>query len=98
MTSTSTMNRGTVDGSEIRVHVRPYADLARFFFRGNKKTCEIKLAHGSTAGDLLDLYGLDHSYRLTLGLNGQLASRESRLHDGDTLEVLAPMSGGFRAN
>ena len=77
------MNRGTVDGSEIRVHVRPYADLARFFFRGNKKkkTCEIKLAHGSTAG-----------------LNGQLASRESRLHDGDTLEVLAPMSGGFRAN
>ena len=98
MTPTPKTNRRTVDGSEIRVHVRPYADLARFFFRGNKKACSVKLAHGATAGDLLELYGLDSSHRLTLGVNGQLASRESRLHDGDTLEVLAPMSGGFRAN
>ena len=49
---------------------------------------------GSTVGDLLNAHGLDESHRLTLGVNDVLASRATQLRDGDTLEVLVPMSGG----
>ena len=83
--------------SSIRIRVRPYADLARFF-PGEGRIRVIEVPAGSTVGDLLDAHGLDESRRLTLGVNDVLASRETQLRDGDTLEVLVPMSGGLGAN
>ncbi len=80
----------------IRIRVRPYADLARFF-PGEGRIRVIEASAGSTVGDLLDAHGLDESRRLTLGVNDVLASRETQLCDGDTLEVLVPMSGGMGA-
>ncbi len=79
----------------LRVRVHPYADLARFF-PGQGRVRQIEAAPGATVGDLLDAHGLDQTQRLTLGVNGQLASRATRLRNGDTLEVLAPMAGGSR--
>lgn len=81
----------------IRIRVRPYADLARFF-PGEGRIRVIEAPAGSTVGDLLDAHGLDASHRLTLGVNDVLASRETQLRDGDTLEVLVPMSGGMGAS
>lgn len=81
----------------IRIRVRPYADLARFF-PGEGRVRVVEAPSGSTVGDLLDAHGLDESRRLTLGVNDVLASRETELRDGDTLEVLVPMSGGMGAS
>ena len=81
----------------IRIRVRPYADLARFF-PGEGRVRVVEAPAGSTAGDLLAAHGLDESRRLTLGVNDVLASRETKLRDGDTLEVLVPMSGGMGAS
>lgn len=81
----------------IRIRVRPYADLARFF-PGEGRIRVIETPAGSTVGDLLDAHGLDESRRLTLGVNDELASRATKLRDGDTLEVLVPMSGGMGAS
>jgi sulfur carrier protein ThiS len=78
----------------IRIRVRPYADLARFF-PGEGRIRVIEALAGATVGDLLDAHGLDESRRLTLGVNDELASRATQLREGDTLEVLVPMSGGM---
>ena len=88
---------GTAQEASIRVRVRPYADLVRFF-PGEGRIRVIEVPAGSTVGDLLDAHGLDESRRLTLGVNDVLASRETQLRDGDTLEVLVPMSGGMGAS
>ena len=78
----------------IRIRVRPYADLARFF-PGEGRIRVIETPAGATVGDVLAAHGLDESRRLTLGVNDELASRATQLRDGDTLEVLVPMSGGM---
>ena len=83
--------------TRIRIRVRPYADLARFF-PGEGRIRVIEVSAATTVGDLLEAHGLDESRRLTLGVNDVLASRETQLRDGDTLEVLVPMSGGLRAS
>ena len=83
--------------NHIRIRVRPYADLARFF-PGEGRIRVIEAPAGSTVGDLLDAHGLDEARRLTLGVNDELASRATKLRDGDTLEVLVPMSGGMGAS
>ncbi len=90
------MPRPSKQVESIRIRVRPYADLARFF-PGEGRIRVIEAPAGSTVGDLLDAHGLDESRRLTLGVNDVLASRETQLRDGDTLEVLVPMSGGMGA-
>lgn len=89
--------RPSQQGENIRIRVRPYADLARFF-PGEGRVRVVETPAGSTVGDLLDAHGLDESRRLTLGVNDVLASRETKLRDGDTLEVLVPMSGGMGAS
>ena len=83
--------------SGMSIRVRPYADLARFF-PGEGRVRVVEVPAGSTVGDLLNAHGLDESRRLTLGVNDVLASRETKLRDGDTLEVLVPMSGGMGAS
>ena len=88
------MPRPAEQDHHIRIRVRPYADLARFF-PGEGRIRVTEVPAGSTVGDLLNAHGLDESHRLTLGVNDVLASRATQLRDGDTLEVLVPMSGGM---
>ncbi len=91
------MPRPSRQGKNIRIRVRPYADLARFF-PGEGRVRVVEAPAGSTVGDLLEAHGLYEARRLTLGVNDVLASRETQLRDGDTLEVLVPMSGGMEAS
>lgn len=93
----SHVTRPSQQGENIRIRVRPYADLVRFF-PGEGRVRVVEAPAGSTVGDLLDAHGLDESRRLTLGVNDALASRATKLRDGDTLEVLVPMSGGMGAS
>ena len=77
----------------IRVRVRPYADLARFF-PGEGKVRELEVPVGATIGDLLATHGLPEGRRLTIGLNDRLAQRDATLSEGDVVDILVPMSGG----
>jgi sulfur carrier protein ThiS len=47
-------------------------------------------------GDVLELLRLPTGRRLIVGRNGELASADTRLTDGDRLDVLTPMAGGGR--
>ena len=80
----------------MRIRIRPYADVGRFFYAEPGKTCVVSIEPSATVGDLLEAHGIEASVRVTLGVNNQLATRETQLKDGDNLEVLAPMSGGSR--
>ena len=80
----------------MNIRIRPYADLGRFFSAEPGQTCVVSIEAGATVGDLLEAHGIEASVRVTLGVNNQLATRETQLKDGDNLEVLAPMSGGSR--
>lgn len=77
----------------LRVRVRPYADLARYF-PGSGAVREVDVPAGATIQDLLERYGVDAEPRLTLGLNGELAQRDAALATGDLVDILVPMSGG----
>ncbi len=77
----------------MRVRVRPYADLARFF-PGAGAIREVDVPVGASIGDLLTSHGMDAEPRLTFGLNGNLAQRDAKLVADDLIDILVPMSGG----
>ena len=77
----------------LRVRVRPYADLARYF-PGTGTVREVDVPAGASIGDLLRSFGVDAEPRLTLGLNGELAQRDAKLATGDLIDILVPMTGG----
>ena len=77
----------------IRVRVRPFADLGRFF-PGEGKVRLVEVTAGSTVGDLLAAHGLCDGRTLTLAVNRELVTPEKPLSEGDVVDVLVPMSGG----
>ena len=79
--------------SPLRVRVRPYADLARYF-PGTGAVREVDVPAGTSIEDLLRRFGVDAEPRLTIGLNGELAQRDAKLAAGDVVDILVPMTGG----
>ena len=77
----------------MRVCVRPYADLGRYF-PGCGAVRQVEIPDGASIGDLLTKFGLEAEGKLTIGLNGVLAERNTRLASGDLVDVLVPMAGG----
>jgi sulfur carrier protein ThiS len=55
------------------------------------------LTAGATLADLLTVLGLDASLDVTAAVDGELADRTTRLHDGAEVMLLAPMEGGARS-
>ena len=49
---------------------------------------------GATVADLLATIGIAPDTDLTVALDGELADRETRLHDGADVMLLSPMEGG----
>jgi sulfur carrier protein ThiS len=47
-----------------------------------------------TASDLLATIGVPAEDEVTSGINGELAQRDTVLHDGDDLVLFSPMEGG----
>jgi len=77
----------------VRIRVRPYADLGRFF-PGAGRIRELEIPAGTTVGALLAMRQVPADESLTIGINDQLATRAAELHDGDVMDVVAPMVGG----
>jgi molybdopterin converting factor small subunit len=79
--------------SEIHVGVHFHAELTRFAPQQARQV-RASLAAGSLVRDLLRAFKPLDQQRVVVGLNGELATLESELHDGDRVDLLTPMAGG----
>jgi sulfur carrier protein ThiS len=79
---------------QITVRVSLFADLRRFLPPGQDGPQTYTLPAGATVADLLTTIGIPPEDEVTPGLNGELAQRETQLHDGDDLVLFSPMEGG----
>jgi sulfur carrier protein ThiS len=79
---------------DMLVQVKLFADLRRYLPRGQEGPIPYKLPDGATVQDLLAAIGISPDQEITAGLNGELAARETPLHDGDELLLFSPMEGG----
>ena len=78
----------------ITVSVTFFADLRRFLPRGADGPQPYCVAGNATLGDLLVTIGINPDADVTLALDGELAERDTPLHDGADVMLLSPMEGG----
>lgn len=80
--------------SPISVSVRMFGDLRKYLERGAPEEMSLSLPSGSTVADILSRFGVPAEEEVTPGLNGEQATRETRLSNGDQLLLFGPMEGG----
>ena len=78
----------------IQVTVTFFADLRRYLPRGVDGPQTYALSAPSTVADLLAVIGIPDESEITVGLDGELAERDTPLRDGAELMLLSPMEGG----
>ena len=88
------MTAPPTQASTIAVTVTLFADLRRFVPRGAEGRLRYTLPAGSTIADLLAAIGIPPDADVTAGLDGELARRETPLHEGADVMLLSPMEGG----
>jgi hypothetical protein len=82
------------DRGTIAVTVMLFADLRRFLPPGVDGPHRRTVAAGARVSDLLAEMGVPEDYDLTVGIDGEMASRDDALHDGAEVMLLSPMEGG----
>lgn len=82
------------DARTITVLVTLFADLRRFLPRGADGPQRYTLPEGATLADLLAAVGIEPGAEVTAGVDGELAARDTPLHDGADVMLLSPMEGG----
>ena len=88
------MTAHRTETGEIAVRVTLFADLRRYLPRGQDGPQRYTLPAGATVADVLAAAGIPADDEITAGLNGDLAQRDTILHDGDNLVLFSPMEGG----
>lgn len=83
-----------IGAHQITVRVTLFADLRRFLPRGQEGAQTYTLPVGATVTDLLAAIGVPAEDEVTPGLNGELAARDTRLHEGDDIVFFSAMEGG----
>ncbi len=82
------------EAGTVTVRVTLFADLRRFLPDRGDGAPALTLPAGATVADALAATGIPAATELTAGLNGEVASPDTVLHDGDELLLFSPMSGG----
>lgn len=82
------------EDTSISVTVTFFADLRRFLPRGAHGPQRYRLARGAAVADLLDTIGIAPDTDLTAAVDGELADRDTPLHDDADVMLLGPMEGG----
>lgn len=54
----------------------------------------VEVADRTTVGEVLEYLGIDSDLVMLFVVNGDLADIDRSLEDGETLELIAPISGG----
>ena len=81
----------------ITVTVAFFADLRRFLPRGAEGPQPYTVAEGATVADLLAAIGIEADAEVIVAVDGELADRDTHLHDGADVMLLNPMEGGAAA-
>ena len=87
-------NSPAADAATLTVTVVFFADLRRFLPRGENGPQRYRVKPGAAVSDLLDAIGIDADADITIAVDGELAARETLLHDGAEVMLLSPMEGG----
>ena len=88
------MTARQTEAGQIAVRVTLFADLRRYLPRGQDGPRRYTLPAGATVANVLAVAGIPADDEITAGLNGELAQRDTILHDGDDLVLFSPMEGG----
>ena len=83
-----------VEAPTIAVSVTFFADLRRFLPRGADGPQRYTVRDGATVADLLGEIGVTGEYDITIAVDGELAARDTPLHDGADIMLLSQMEGG----
>ncbi len=86
-----------VSAGAITVTVTFFADLRRFIPRGENGPQRYTVHEGAVVADLLAAIGIESGAEVTIAVDGELAGRDTLLHDGADLMLLNPMEGGAAA-
>jgi sulfur carrier protein ThiS len=78
----------------LTVMVTFFADLRRFLPRGADGPQRYAVSRGATVAELLAVIGIDAETDLTVAVDGELAARDTPLHDGADVMLLSPLEGG----
>jgi sulfur carrier protein ThiS len=78
----------------VTVTVVFFADLRRFLPRGADGPQRYTVPEGATVAALLATIGIDPDAEVTIAVDGELADRDTPLHDGVEVMLLTPMEGG----
>jgi sulfur carrier protein ThiS len=82
------------DVKRITITVTFFADLRRLLPRGADGPQRYTLIAGATLADLLATLGVEPGAEVTAAVDGELAGRDTPLHDGADVMLLSPMEGG----
>ena len=85
------------DQGTIGVRVTLFADLRRFLPPGVDGPHRRTVPAGSTVAELLAAIGVPDDADITIGVDGELADRETPLREGADIMLLSPMEGGSDA-
>ena len=88
------MSAPTPAAPAIAVTVTLFADLRRYLPPGADGPQRYTVPAGSRVADLLAAIGVPPDADVTVGLDGELAPRDSPLRDGADVMLLSPMEGG----
>ena len=88
------MAASNVPARTIAVTVAFFADLRRHLPRGADGPQRYELRADATIADLLASIGIPADTDLTAAVDGELARRDSPLHEGAEVMLLSPMEGG----
>jgi sulfur carrier protein ThiS len=82
------------DARALTVTVTFFADLRRFLPRGADGPQRYTVPGSATIADLLALIGIAPDADVTVAVDGELAGRDTSLHEGADVMLLSPMEGG----
>jgi len=83
------------DRPAIQVRLTLFGNLARFLPEGNDgRSAILDVGGGTTVAGLLDSVEVPPDQRGYVTVNGERASLEAALADGDEVRVIIPLGGG----
>jgi sulfur carrier protein ThiS len=78
----------------VRVTVTFMADMRRFAPSDARDPHAYTLTSGAAVADLLSVIGIPPDLDVTVGVDGELAGRDTALREGADVLLVSPMEGG----
>jgi sulfur carrier protein ThiS len=83
-----------VNDTAITVSLKLFGDLRKHGPRGGQEIRSLLLPAGATIADVVTRLGIGLDEEVIAGVNGEQATPETALNDGDSVMLVSPMEGG----